>query len=321
MAIKQVAVIGGAGFVGSSIVSKLDAAGYQVKVLTRHRERAKHLILLPHVQVMTCNVSDDAALTTCLTGCDAVINLVGILHESQHSTFEMLHHQLPRRIAKVCSHLGIKRLLQMSALQAASNAPSQYLRSKAQGEAALSRFKQSINITIFQPSVIFGRDDQFLNLFAKLIKYLPVIFLAKPEAKFQPIWVEDVATIFVNSLQNDDTYAETYELAGPAIYSLRKLVEKVMQVMHKHRTIIGLGDRLSYLQAWLMEWLPIKLMSRDNVRSMEVDNVSATPMAKTVAIPLTPLDAVIPTYIQNQTPRALYDQYRAAAGRVINARR
>ncbi len=318
---KRIAVIGGAGFVGSSIVSKLDAAGYQVKVLTRHRERAKHLILLPNVQVLSCHVSDDSALADALKDCDAVINLVGILHESKHSTFDLIHHQLPERIAKICIQLGIKRLLHMSALQAAENAPSQYLRSKALGEAALHRFKQSINITIFRPSVIFGRDDQFLNLFAKLIQYLPVILLAKPAAQFQPIWVEDVANIFVNSLQNDDTFGHHYDLAGPNTYTLQALVEKVMQALHKPRPIIGLGDRLSYLQAWLMEWLPIKLMSRDNVRSMAVNSTAEGPMAKEILQPLMPLDAVIPSYIQNKTPRAAYDQYRAAAGRVINARR
>lgn len=318
---KRIAVIGGAGFVGSSIVSKLDAAGYQVKVLTRHRERAKHLILLPNVQVANCHVHNDSALADALKDCDAVINLVGILHESKHSTFDIIHHQLPERIAKICVQLGIKRLIHMSALQASENAPSQYLRSKAHGEAALNRFRQSINMTIFRPSVIFGRDDQFLNLFAKLIQYLPIILLAKPAAKFQPIWVEDVANIFVNSLQNDDTFGNRYDLAGPDTYTLQQLVEKVMHTLNKRRPIIGLGDRLSYLQAWMMEWLPIKLMSRDNVRSMAVNSTAEGPMAKEIQQTLTPLDAVMPTYIQNKTPRAAYDQYRAAAGRVINARR
>jgi NADH dehydrogenase len=318
---KLIGVIGGAGFVGSSIVAKLDLAGYQVKVLTRHRERAKHLILLPNVQVVSCNVHDDIALAEGLKGCDAVINLVGILHESKRTTFDLIHHQLPERIAKVCHQLGIKRLLHMSALQADENAPSQYLRSKARGEAALNRFKQSMNITIFRPSVIFGREDQFLNLFAKLIQYLPIILLAKPSAKFQPIWVEDVANIFVNSLQNDATFGNRYDLVGPTIYSLQDLVVKVMHALNKRRLIIGLGDRLSYLQAWMMEWLPIKLMSRDNVRSMAIDSIAEGPMANEILLPLTSLDAVIPTYIQKKTPRAAYDQYRAAAGRVINARR
>lgn len=321
MTIKQVCVIGGAGFVGSSIVRKLDEAGYQVKVLTRHRERAKHLILLPHVQVQTCNVNDDVALIDCLKGCHAVINLVGILHETNNSTFDSVHHQLPMRIAQHCQDLGIKRLVHMSALQSSETAPSQYLRSKARGEAALSIFHRTIDITIFKPSVIFGRGDSFLNLFASLIKVLPIIFLAKPEAKFQPIWVEDVATIFVNSLQNDETYAKSYDLAGPTVYSMRELVQKVMQVLNITRPIIGLSDKLSMMQAWMMEWLPVKLITRDNVRSMEVDSIATEPMACEIALPLTPIEAVMPEYIMNKTPRGAYDQFRAAAGRVINARR
>ncbi len=321
MIVKNICVVGGAGFVGSSIVSKLDAAGYQVKVLTRHRERAKHLILLPNVQVQTCDIHADAALSDCLRGSDAVINLVGILHESKSNTFDSVHHQLPIRLAKLCDDLAIERFIHMSALGSSEQAPSQYLQSKALGEVALSQFKGNVDITTFKPSVIFGRGDSFLTLFSNLIKYLPVIFLAKPDAKFQPIWVEDVASVFVNSLENADTYGKSYELVGPKVYSLRELVEKTMDVMACKRIIIGLSDKLSYLQAWFLEWLPVKLMTRDNVRSMEIDNVSDKPMAAEIKMPLMPLEAVIPEYLMNKTPRAAYNQFRTAAGRIINARR
>ncbi len=321
MAMNRIAVVGGAGFVGSSIVSKLDEAGYQVKVLTRHRERAKHLILLPNVQVKTCDIHDDKALTDSLRGCDAVINLVGILYETRKQTFDLIHHQLPKRLAAICDDLGIDRLIHMSALGASEQAPSAYLQSKARGEVALSQFKGGVNMTTFKPSVIFGRGDRFLTMFSMLIKFLPIIFLAKPDAKFQPIWVEDVATIFVNSLDNTDTYAKSYALAGPKVYSLRELIEKTMQMMGKQRWIIGLSDRLSYLQAWFLEWLPVKLMTRDNVRSMEVANISKAPMAEEIKQSLASLEAIMPTYIVNQTPRAAYDQFRTAAGRIINARR
>lgn len=321
MTIKNICVVGGAGFVGSSIVSKLDAAGYHVKVLTRHRERAKHLILLPNVQVQTCDIHDDAALNASLKGSDAVINLVGILHQTRKSTFEAVHHQLPKRLAQHCNDLSIDRFVHMSALGSSEQAPSAYLRSKAQGEVALSQFKGNVDITTFKPSVIFGRGDRFISLFAALIKFMPVIFLAKPDAKFQPIWVEDVASIFVNSIRNADTYAKSYDLVGPKVYSLRELVQQTMQVLGKNRPIIGLSDKLSYVQAWFMEWLPVKLMTRDNVRSMEVDSTSAGPMAKEIARKLMPLEVVMPEYIINKTPRANYDQFRTAAGRVINARR
>ena len=125
----------------------------------------------------------------------------------------------------------------------------------------------------------------------------------------------------MNSLGNEDTFSKSYALAGPEVYTLRTLVEKVMHIMGKEKPIIGLSDKLSYLQAWFMEWLPIKLMTRDNVRSMEVDSVMGKPMLDEVSIALTPLDAVMQEYILNQTPRAAYDRFRTAAGRAINARR
>lgn len=321
MTIKKITVLGGAGFVGSCLVTKLDEAGYIVKVLSRRREAAKHLILLPNVQVQECNVMDNHALKEALKGSDAVINLIGILHEDSKSTFETIHHQLPRRVAQCCEELGINRLLHMSALQASTHAPSQYLRTKAAGEAAINEFSKKLDITIFKPSVIFGRGDKFLNLFATLVRYLPVIFLAKPNAKFQPIWVEDVTQSYINALENTATYGKSYELGGPSIYTLRELVQKVMAILGKQRPIIGLNNALSYAQAFMMELLPIKLMSRDNVRSMEVDSVMSAPFPIELDIIPTSLDVVVPEYLLNTSPRAAYDSFRSAAGRAINARR
>ena len=317
----KITILGGAGFVGSSLVTKLDQAGYQVKVLTRRREASKHLILLPNVQVVECNVMDNQALKQALTGSDAVINLVGILHETGNSTFETMHHQLPRRIAQMCDELDIARLLHMSALQANQHAPSQYLRSKAAGESAINEFSKKLAITIFRPSVIFGRDDSFLNLFANLIKFLPVIALAKPDAKFQPIWVEDVAQCFVNALENTACYGKSYDLGGPTVYTLRELIQQVMAILGKQRPIIGLNDTLSMAQAFMMELMPIKLMSRDNVRSMQVDNVCSAPIAAELNVLPTAIEVIVPEYLANATPRGAYDAFRSAAGRAISARK
>jgi uncharacterized protein YbjT (DUF2867 family) len=321
MSIKTICVLGGAGFVGSSVVAKLDAAGYQVKVLSRRRESAKHLILLPNVQVQECDVMDNQTLKQALTGCDAVINLIGILHENRKTTFEAMHHQLARRVAQCCEELGIKRLLHMSALQANKQAPSQYLRSKAAAESAINEFSKKLAITIFRPSVIFGRDDSFLNLFASLVKFLPVIALAKPKAKFQPIWVEDVAQCFVNALENTASYGKSYDLGGPTIYTLRELMQTVMTILGKPRPIIGLNDSLSMAQAFMMELMPVKLMSRDNVRSMQVDSVCNHAIAPELGITPTALEVIVPEYLANATPRGAYDGFRSAAGRAISARR
>lgn len=320
MHLKEICVLGGSGFVGSAIVAKLDAAGYSVKVLTRRKESAKHLTLLPNVQVVECNVLDYHALNSALRGADAVINLIGILHQSRRFSFNIMHHQLPAQLAKICTDLGIKRLLHMSSLRADKNAPSQYLRSKAAGEAALLALPEKpnttkLNITVFKPSIIFGRGDRFINLFATLIKMLPVVLLAKPNAKFQPIWVEDVASCFVSSLENTATYGQTYELAGPKVYAFRELLQIVMNILGIQRPIIGLNDRLSYAQAFMMELLPIKLMSRDNVRSMEVDSMSTDPFPAVLGVAPTALEAVIPEYLVNQTPRGAYDRFRSSAAR------
>ena len=315
MQIKRVVVLGGSGFVGSALVAKLDAAGYQIKVLTRRRETAKHLILLPNVALVECNIMQDSDLADALKGADAVINLVGILHDHKPVGFEVVHHQLPKRVAKLCVDLGITRLLHMSALQAATNAPSAYLRSKAAGETAILEYATKLAITIMRPSVIFGRGDSFLNLFANLVKLLPVIMLAKPKAKFQPIWVEDVASVFVTSLQNTATYGKTYELGGPVVYTLRELVQKVADVLGKKRTIIGLNDTLSMMQGIVLGLMPIKVMTADNIKSMQVDNVCSAGFPEVLSIVATSLETIVPEYLTNITPRAAYDKFRGVAGR------
>lgn len=315
MQIRKVVVLGGSGFVGGYIVSKLDAAGYQVKVLTRRRELAKHLILLPNVEVVECNIMQDAALAHELTGSDAVINLVGILHDNKTFGFERIHHQLSRRVAQLSDELGIARLIQMSALQASASAPSAYLRSKAAGEAAVLEYAKKLDITIFRPSVIFGRGDSFINLFAQLVKLLPVVMLAKPDAKFQPIWVEDVASCFVNSLQNTATYSKVYELGGPKVYSLRQLVQAVADELGKKRIIIGLNNSLSMMQGFALGLMPIKLMTTDNIKSMQVDNVCKQTFPEVFQITPTALETIMPEYLNNQVPRAAYDKFRGVAGR------
>jgi uncharacterized protein YbjT (DUF2867 family) len=277
--------------------------------------------LLPYVQVVECDINDHAALKAQLAGSHAVINLIGILHQTSDNGFEKMHHQLPRRVAQLCVELGIPRLLHMSALQASVSAPSEYLRSKAAGDEAVMESSKKLHVTIFRPSVIFGARDSFINLFAKLIQYVPVLVLAMPQAKFQPIWVEDVATAFVTALDESATYGRIYELGGPAIMTLQQVMEAVMKTIGVQRRIIGLGPKMSLLQGSFMQLLPIKLLSRDNVKSMQVDNVCQQPMANELCVVPTDMFAVISGYLVENNPRGAYDDFRAAAGRVINARR
>lgn len=312
---KQVCVLGGSGFVGSAIVRQLSLAGYRVKVLTRRREASKHLILLSNVDVLECDVMSDVALAQAIKGADAVVNLIGVLHDSKKASFELVHAELPARLAKLCVKLGIKRLIHMSALRASQKAPSAYLKSKAEGEYAVLRTNKNLDVTVFRPSIIFGRGDGFINLFASLVKLLPVIMLAKPNAKFQPIYVEDVAHAFVASIDNIETYGKAYDLGGPKVYSLQDLVAYVAETLGRKRLIIGLNNVLSYLQAFVMEFLPVKLMTRDNIRSMEVDSVCMTSFPAIFGFQPTALEAIVPDYLSENNPRNAYNRFRTKAGR------
>lgn len=312
MQITTICVIGGSGFVGRHLCQQLAAQGYRVRVPTRDRERAKALILLPTVDVVVADVHDPAVLATLVQGCDAVINLVGVLHDARGKrVFAAAHVELARKVVAACRANNVRRLLQMSALAAAVDAPSAYLRSK--GEAERIVLESGLDVTVFRPSVIFGPDDNFLNMFACLAQALPVIALASPNARFQPVYVGDVATAFVRALTDIATFGQCYELCGPQRYTLRELVAYVCRVTGRQRPILGLNRALSYCQAYAMEWLPVKLMTRDNLRSMTVDSVCDC--AFPFDIKPQALEAVAPAWLATRTPRARYQRFRNAAGR------
>jgi NADH dehydrogenase len=194
----------------------------------------------------------------------------------------------------------------MSALNADPRGPSAYLRSK--GEAEMIVRESGLDFTIFRPSVIFGREDRFLNLFAQLQRFFPLLFLAMPNARFRPVFVQDVAAVYAESLKRLESSGRSYELAGPKVYTLRELVQYVGELTGHSRPIIGLGPRLSRLQAFAMEFLPGKLMTRDNVDSMKLDNISSESLP--FGITATALEAVAPTWLAQRTPRGRYQQFR-----------
>lgn len=315
MTIKRICMVGGTGFVGSQVAQQLVARGYDVRVLTRDRERAKDLIVLPSLEVVNANVHDPAHLARQFEGMDAVINLVGILHERRKNTFDNAHVQLTQKILDACRTTKVKRVLHMSALAASANAPSAYLRSKAEAEKRVLAFHRDGygNATIFCPSVIFGQGDGFINLFAKLIKSLPVVVLACPRARFQPIHVEDVAHAFVDSLDDAHTFGQTYKLCGPRVYELKELITLIAALLGKRRPIVGLNNGLSYLQALVMEWLPVKLMTRDNYYSMQIDSVCDCEFP--FDFKPSSLESVVPTYLVGASPRGKYALFRNRAGR------
>lgn len=316
MQIRNVTLIGGSGFVGTHIAQVLASRGIAVTIPTRRRERAKHeLIVLPTVDLVSADVHRDEDLDRVIAGADAVVSLVGILHERRRGDFARAHADLPRRIVEACERQGVKRLLHMSSLGADRAAPSQYQRTKAEGEEAVqAAARRGMATTIFRPSVIFGRGDSFLSLFACLQRLAPVIALGRPDARFQPVWVEDVARAFADALDKPQTVGETYELCGPNVYTLRELMRLVGTATGHPRPILGLPDGLAYLQAFTLELLPGKLLTRDNFLSMKVDSVCGCAYPAVFGGTPASLESVLPTYLGGG-PRARYDAMRSRAGR------
>ncbi|HUH92667.1 MAG TPA: complex I NDUFA9 subunit family protein [Casimicrobiaceae bacterium] len=313
MSVRRIVVLGGSGFVGRHVVARLVARGGRVLVPTRSRERAKHLVLLPTVDVVEGDVHDAATLGQLIAGAAAVVNLIGIISETRRGGFERVHVALPRQVVAACREAGVRRLLHMSALNADPSGPSRYLASKGEAEALVAA--SDLDWTIFRPSVIFGREDSFLNLFARLERMLPVIALACPQARFQPVWVGDVAEGFVRAISGEGTWRQRYHLCGPRVYTLRELVAYVGEVTAENRPIVPLGPGLSRLQARVLELLPGKLMTRDNLASMTIDNVCGGAYPDVLGGPPAALEAIVPAYLAPIAARTRYAKFRAEGGR------
>ncbi|MGB8856759.1 MAG: complex I NDUFA9 subunit family protein [Burkholderiales bacterium] len=311
----KICIIGGSGFVGSYITRLFAGQGRPVRVLTSRRDHAKALFVLPSVDIIEANIHDETQLTRALAGCDAVINLVGVLHDSGRpgQGFQRAHVDLTRKVIAACKANNIQRLLHMSALKADVNGPSAYLRSKGQAEQLVR--ESGLQWTIFCPSVIFGRGDSFLNLFAALLAVAPVFPLAGADAKFQPVWVEDVARAFVGSVDNRATFGKRYNLCGPQIYTLRELVQLVAHIKGLKRFVIGLPGPVAYMQALALEILPGKMMSRDNLLSMKVDNVCGCDFPAEFGFAPAALESVAPQFIAQIDLISRFNRYRAGAGR------
>lgn len=324
MKFQRVLVIGGTGFIGSELVARLVASGRQVIVPSRRRERARHLLVLPTVEVIQADVAQPATLKSLVARVDAVINLVGILHGRQGMPygpeFAFAHVELPRRIADACTNTGVRRMLHMSALGVREgrehSMPSMYLRSKAAGEQVL-RQRKGLDVTMFRPSVVFGPGDSFLNLFASLARFLPFIPLARAGARLQPVYVGDVARAMVAALDNPYAAGKAYELTGPDVFTLGELVRLAASTSGHPRPVLALPDMLGKIQATLMEFMPgPTLMSRDNFASLKADNIATGGQALGLAqlgITATPLSAIAPGYLS--TAPDPYSLARAKANR------
>lgn len=289
---KKIIVLGGTGFVGAHVCEKLVREGWAVTVPTRRRIKAKAIMHLPNLTVLELDVNDEAALMRAVPGNDALVNLVAILHGTQEA-FERTHVALPRKIAKACRVAGVKQVVHVSALGADAlqpgKLPSMYLRTKSEGEAVLMQAamgagtsgQADFDLSILRPSVIFGAEDKFINVFAKLQRIFPVMPLAGAEARFQPVWVEDVATAVVHCLEGASPAASPriIEAVGPEVFTLKQLVQMSAQLAGIGggfgRPVFALPDWAARIQAKLMGLAPGEpVMSDDNLDSMKVDNIS-----------------------------------------------
>ena len=323
----KVLLLGGTGFVGSHLCEKLTRQGWQVTVATRRAANASHIQMLPGLQVAVADAHDPTTLERLLAGHDAVVNLIAILHGDE-AGFAKAHVTLAQNLARACIASGVTRLVHISALgvddRQPDAAPSLYLRSKARGEATLKTAAQSsaLALTVLRPSVIFGDGDQFLSLFARLQRVFPLMPLACAQARFQPVWVEDVADAVLRCLNEPATIGVTYDAVGPDVLTLKQLVQLAAQAAGinagRGRPVLALPNALGRLQAWLMEWAPGEpLMSRDNLDSMKVDNVSLDGRPDLTDLGLAPASvfAIAPTYLGRTHHHGALQQLRQAARR------
>lgn len=303
---RPICILGGSGFVGHHLVYRLVKAGYPCRLLVRRPERHRDLRLFAGIDIRAVRLFDRDALQRGLDGCGTVVNLVGILNESGHSTFERIHVDLVEHLLGAARAAGVRRYLHMSALNAdAAKGASLYLRTKGAGEdLAHAEAGDTIAVTSFQPSVIFGRGDHFFNRFATLLRISPGFFpLACPQARFAPVFVGDVVAAMLAALAAPRTHGQRYQLCGPEVFTLQELVEYTAATIGRRTRVIGLGERASRLQAQVLGRLPGKPLTEDNYRTLQVPSVCSTDGLADLGVTATGVAAVVPDYLTYQSSR------------------
>lgn len=301
-----ITVFGGSGFIGRSVVQRLAQRDVTIIVPTRNPSDAQFLKncgRVGQIIILPCTLADDAALATSLQGAEAAINLVGILFESGKNTFKAVHAELPGRIAAAARQAGVKRLVHLSAIGADAASAAAYARSKARGEQAVQAAFPAA--TILRPSVVFGADDNFLNMFAAMAKISPVLpLIGGGHTRFQPVYVDDVAAAIIAALDRPQAEGKIYELGGPQIYSFRQLLAYLLTVIRRKRWLLPLPWSIATLQAALLQLLPHPLLTVDQVRLLRTDNIVAPNALGLKALELTPtaLELIAPGYLARHRP-------------------
>ena len=304
--VRRICVLGGTGFIGREIVARLGAAGHEIKVLTRGPAAARELRVLPTLRVVRADVHDETRLVAEFADCDVVINLVGILNEKglgrgSGKEFARVHTELPMKVVRACKAAGVHRYLHMSGLKADSKrGPSQYLKTKGAAEDYIHRecADGKPEYVIFQPSVVFGPGDAFINNFAGILKLVPgVLPLACADAKFAPVYVGDVAEAFVACVERRNVSGKTFQLCGPDVWTLGNIVRETARVLGLKRVVLPLSRSISRAQAAIMDFVPGKPFSTDNFLSATQDSVCDRDGLGELGIDRTPLRGTLAQYL------------------------
>ncbi len=332
---RVVTVFGGSGFVGRRVVRRLAEAGCQVRVAVRYTQQATFLRNMGDVgQVVPVPVdfTNQDAVTAVLDGADAAINMVGTLYEyGARRSFRASHVEGPARIALAARDLNLSQVIHMSALGASARSASQYARSKAEGEELVQRAFPAA--TILRPSVLFGPEDRFFNRFASIGQLTGVLPVFDKEAfgltldgafpklvcmgtggpSFQPAYVEDVAAAVMRILENPSHQGMIYELGGPARYTMKEIMELIMQVTHQKCWLLPIPFFWAKVHALYLQYLPDPLLTPDQVRMLQTDNVltGTKPGFAALGITPTPAEIVLPTYLERHRDTAEREIARA----------
>jgi len=303
---KIIGIFGGTGFLGHSIVQILAKQGYRIKIMTRHPESAYDLKIFGNVGQITpyfCDYTADS-IEKAVNGCDAVINLIGILFQKNKHGFNKAHVQIPEIIAKACNTKDVQKFIHVSALgcdKGSEKEKSKYARSKLKGEEAIK--EACSDVTILRPSVVFGPGDSFFNMFAKLSSFLPALpLIGGGKTKFQPVYVEDIAEAVgvIIEEKSDQFNGEIYELGGPDIVTFKKIYEILLEETNRERALVPVPWPVAKIQGAFMGLLPKPPLTMDQVKSLKTDNIIEGNL-KTFAdlgIKATSMKVILPTYLR-----------------------
>ncbi len=312
---KHAVLFGGAGFIGSELINALTADHWQISVITKRPHRHRNLLVIPSLKIIEAGDLSDETIENLISESDTVVNLIGILNETSKDTFKNIHTQLPERIAKACLKNKANRLINISALGASADAPSEYLKSRGLGEQALKTLMENgLNCTIIRPSIVFGPKDSFSRLFHQLLSNSPFLFpLVAPNAIVQPVYVKDVVRCIHHAISVKTPENGSFDIAGPQSYKLREFIGEIDRIGGMRHRIIGLSHSFSKLFAALTQFAPGKPLTPDNLRSLQVPSTVRDDTPTPYGIQATRFETVASDWLSRQ-PQQL-DAFRQHAGR------